>query len=698
MSVSADFAQTFFLDPGLVKGSSVAYITSVDLFLGDKPERGNTSSNLPAPGVTVYITGTVLSSGESVPTTSTSLGRARVEYSSIAVSNDAQTPTKFTFNSPVAIRTGAMYAVVVKCDGSDTGFTFWRNKSSQLITDGDDISTATNVGVLDGKFFTLTNGSVPTPLHDTDLKIKVRVARFSSTTKTYRAVNRNYEFFRYNTASLSGNFLPGELVFANTGFPAAQTVSVNTTSFTVTGTGTTFQSTYAVGNYIVINSGTANDIKRIKAIANNTSLTIESLPKFSNTTANYLVAPVGRVFDYRPEANSMVLVASTANSTVYFDTQTVHGVSSNASVTITGIQDFPVHALNQMFRATVPPATSLNVSARLANSTYYTVNKSYELKPGNKIFFNDFASYIFSRSNEVRYGANLANNKSVELSLTMNTDNEYVSPVLNEQFMNMFTYKFNINNSINNEHTADGNATAKYISKTIVLAEGQDSEDMKVYLTAFKPQDTDIAVYVKLLNSNDPESMYTKDWSYLEPLTPSTLISNASNPNDFIELEYGLPNFPIANVETLSSGTLYGGKFSSSNNSAVLTSANTVVNSHIVADDVVRIYNPATPNNSLIAVVTASNTSTITIDTVLNTDISLHSGFISATTSLNVEKVTYKNAAFKNYLNSGVVRYINNSLGAYDTYKMFAFKIVLLSSNELYRPVVENIRGIALSA
>lgn len=699
MSVAADFAQTFFIDPGLVQNSTVAFVTSIQLFLSTKPERGNTSSNLPAPGITAFITGTSLVSGESVPTTSVSLGRSRVEYDSINVADDAQTPTTFTFNVPVAIRTGVMYAVVVKCDGSDTGFTFWRNKSSQLVNNGDDVATSTNIGVLDGKFFTLTNGSIPTPLHDTDLKIRIKVAKFSATTKTYRAVNRNYEFFRYNTGALTGNFLPGELVFANIAHPVSQTVSVDAGSFTVTGTGTVFQTTHPVGSYIILNSGTVSDVKRVVAVANNTSVTIDSLPRFTNATANYTLAPIGRVFDYRPEANSIVLVASTANSTTYFDTsQVVRGITSNATLTITSINDFTVHALNQMFAGGVPPATSVDVSVKLANSSYFTNNTSYELKPGNKTFINDFTPYIFSRSNEVRNSTYINNGKSANFNITLNTDNPYASPIVNEQGLNLFTYKFNINNSIANEHTADGNAIAKYISKTIVLAEGQDSEDMRVYVTAFKPQNTDIAVYVKLLNSNDPESMYTKDWSYLESITPSTLISNASNPNDFIELEYVLPNFPIANSETLSSGTLYASKFSSSNNSAVLVSAGTDVNTHIVADDVVRIYSPATPNNSLIAVVTASNTTTITIDTTLNSDINLHSGFIVGTTSLNVEKVLYKNSAFKNYLNQGVVRYISNSLGAYDTYKSFAFKIVLLSSDPRYRPVVENIRGIALSA
>lgn len=704
MSVVAELAQTFFIDRNLVNRSDTTHITSVDLFFSNKPSRGSTSSNLPAPGVTIYILPTRLVGNDNVPNLSLSLGRARVEYSAIQTSSSAQTATKFTFSVPVAIKTNTMYAIAIKFDGSDTGFAIWRNKASDQLYNSTDVSTATTLGILDGKFYNITNGIVPTPLHDTDLKMVVRVARFTSLAKTYNVVNRNYEFIRFNTNTLSGNFTPGELVFANNGFPAAQTVSVNAQSFTVTGTGTTFQTTYTSGGYIVLNSGTTNDIRRVKTVTSNTSMTLESLPAFTNATAKYIVSPVARVFDYLPEANSLVLVASTAaNSNFCFQAaQNVHGISSNAMLTISTLWDFPIHALEQQFRSATPPGTYVDVNVKVANSLYTTVNKSYDLIYGNKLEMNDFAAYIFSRSTEVQNPLNLTSGKSAVLDVTMTSDNEYASPMLSEQHMNLFTFKFDVNNNTANEHTPNGNAVAKYISKSITLAQGQDAEDIKVFLTAFKPQNTDIEVYVRLQNSYDPESLDTKNWSYLELLSPATLLSNASNPNDLVELEFGLPNFPLANAETLSSGTLFPGKFSSANNSAIFTGAVSTVNNHATANiqpnDVVRIYSPLTPNNSLIAVVTASNTTTLTIDTTLDSTKTNHSGFISASTTLNVEKVTLKNSAFKNYLNSGIVRYINNSLSAQDTYKTFAFKIVLLSDNVLYRPAVENIRGIALTA
>lgn len=694
--ITGDLAQTFMVESRSVKKSRFVYITSVDLFFGAKPSRGTTSTNLPAPGVTIYITPTLQVGGEQVPSMNSYLTKARVEYNSINISN--VTPTTFTFDYPAVIQADTMYAVVIKFDGADTGFALWRNQSSDFLFDTTEISTAVNNGVNVGKFFVITNGAVPKPLHDSDLKIAIRIAKFTQTSRSYRLVNRNYEFLKYNISSLHGNFQPGEFVFANTGFPTGQTVSISTGSKTVTGTNTAFQTSFQVGSYIVLNSGTSNDVKKITAIANNTSLTLDSMPRLVNTAASYLVAPVAYVVDYKPQANSLVLAGSTANSTLFFDTGvTVHGTTSNAVMTISTVDDYPLHAFNPQFGTFMPPGTKATFTTTLANSSYYSSNTAVDMPLNVKNEFRDYAAYMFSRSNEVQNAGNLNNGKSVNFTMTFTTDNEYVSPRQYENNLKFFSYKYLINNDVTNENKAYGNAIAKYISKKITLADGQDAEDMRVYLTAFKPQNTDIKVYARVLNNLDSESFDVKDWSQLELVTPRTLLSNASNPSDFIELEYKLPNYPIANTDTGSAGTLQAAKFKGTNGVNYFVGSTTTVNTGIQINDVVRVYDPLTPNTSLVAVVTDANTTSFTIDTVLSSSNTLHTSFITSTTKLSVENVTYKNSAFNNYLNHGVVRYFDNALGAQDTYKVFALKIVLTSSDDLYRPAIDDLRGIALT-
>lgn len=701
--IGFNLAQTFFIDPSLVKNSAVTYITSVDLYFGAKPSRGNTSTGLPAPGVTVYITPTVSNSVEQVPDTSIILGKSRVEYSGINVSTDSATATNFAFDYPIVIQTGRLYSVTIKFDGGDTGFALWRNKSSESVVDTNVIASSVSKAALDGKFYIMTNGQVPTPLNDTDLKLRIKVAKFNTTSKTYKIVNRNYEFVKYNTSSVTGSFEPGELVFANTGFPSAQTISVSADTNVVTGTSTKFQTTFAVGDYIVINSGTSNDIRRIKSISSDTVLALESNPSVTNTSGYYLVSPVARVYDYVPQSNTIVLSASTANSTVYLAAaQTLHGTKSGAKLTITSLYDFPVHAFTALFNSFVPPATKISATALLANSSYYTSANAITIDTNRKTEFRDFGAYIFSRSNEVQNATYLTGGKSANFNVTLSTNNVYTSPKLYENNINFFSYRYEINNDLTNENLPTGNATAKYISKPITLASGQDAEDLRVYATVFRPVGTDVKVYARLLNSVDSQPIDTKDWSPLEQVTPATLLSNPNNPRDFVEIEYKLPNYPIANSDTKSAGNLHEAKFSGSDGNNVLVGSTTTVNTYASANiqpnDVVRIYDALLPNNSLVATVTASNTSTFTIDTTLSSSNTFHTSFITNATKLNVEKVTYKNVAFNNYVNYGVVRYYDNNLGAHDTFKVFALKIVMTSNDPLYRPSVDNIRGIALTA
>jgi len=90
------------------------------------------------------------------------------------------------------------------------------------------------------------------------------------------------------------------------------------------------------------------------------------------------------------------------------------------------------------------------------------------------------------------------------------------------------------------ERTPDGGlAISRYISKKVVLADGQDAEDLKVFVAAYKPSTTDILVYGKFWNSTDSEAFEEKSWTQL--VTNSNLVSSKVNPNDFIEYVYSIP-------------------------------------------------------------------------------------------------------------------------------------------------------------
>jgi hypothetical protein len=67
-----------------------------------------------------------------------------------------------------------------------------------------------------------------------------------------------------------------------------------------------------------------------------------------------------------------------------------------------------------------------------------------------------------------------------------------------------------------------GNIFSKYVSKQIVLADGFDAGDMRVFLRMIKPPGTDVHVYYKVLSAQDPDLFQNKSWRIMTKYTNFT--------------------------------------------------------------------------------------------------------------------------------------------------------------------------------
>ena len=105
-----------------------------------------------------------------------------------------------------------------------------------------------------------------------------------------------------------------------------------------------------------------------------------------------------------------------------------------------------------------------------------------------------------------------------------------------------------INNLINNDNSNEivnfGNSTTKYISKKIVLADGQEAEDIKVLVSGYRPLSTEIDVYARFQNGQDLDDFRDKHYTKLNLVETqaSNTVSSIVNKDDFIELEYEVPS------------------------------------------------------------------------------------------------------------------------------------------------------------
>jgi hypothetical protein len=81
-----------------------------------------------------------------------------------------------------------------------------------------------------------------------------------------------------------------------------------------------------------------------------------------------------------------------------------------------------------------------------------------------------------------------------------------------------------------------GPAFARYVTRVITLAEGFDAGDLRAYVTAYKPLNTDILLYYKIRNLSDPETFTQKTWVPMQQKTSTSVYSE--DPKDFVEYEY----------------------------------------------------------------------------------------------------------------------------------------------------------------
>ena len=71
--------------------------------------------------------------------------------------------------------------------------------------------------------------------------------------------------------------------------------------------------------------------------------------------------------------------------------------------------------------------------------------------------------------------------------------------------------------------TSGGNALARYITKKVILDQGFDSGDLRVYFTAYRPVNTNIYVYYKILSRSDTQTFDSGNWQLM------TLINNTNS-------------------------------------------------------------------------------------------------------------------------------------------------------------------------
>jgi hypothetical protein len=212
-------AQTFILD---VPAPSVEamFLTSVNLYFAAK---SNTN------GIEVQIREV----DNGYPTTRVlPFGTKILQPSSINISSNASVLTKFTFDTPVLLKTNTQYAIVVSAIANDENYQIWLAENNKT-----DVNSKSSINLnaisKNGNLFKSSNDLNFTPDQQKSLKYDLYVAQFNSTTAN--AVYRNSNTDIFQVSGVSGKFIPNEpVVMSNNKYDLALlTVSSMVTPFTV---------------------------------------------------------------------------------------------------------------------------------------------------------------------------------------------------------------------------------------------------------------------------------------------------------------------------------------------------------------------------------------------------------------------------------------------------------------------------------
>jgi hypothetical protein len=230
------------------------------------------------------------------------------------------------------------------------------------------------------------------------------------------------------------------------------------------------------------------------------------------------------------------------------------------------------------------------------------------------------------------------------------------------------------------------NFSSRYISKNVVLADGQDAEDLRVYITAYRPAGTDFLIYARLLNKEDSEDFRSKAWTNLVQISSPALLSSTVNTQDLVEIEYGLP----------ASTRLFASNCSCNSTSNII---NVVTNNNLIPGN--HVYFADTTSSKFfvgrVQTVSSTNVHSVTLVDIPNFAITNAAFGI-------IPDLETPSGAFLYDANNNIVRYVStkflNVASAdnivYDSYKTFAIKIVPVADSTALIPIAKDMRAIAL--
>jgi hypothetical protein len=488
-------AQTFLVDD-----TGGVFVTSIETFFQSK------DNNIP---VTLQIREVVngYPSRTIVP-----FGEVVLNPSSVNISDDATTATKFTFPSPVYLqeKTEYCFCLLSNCDN----YNAWVATLGETQVGSDRTISANPYA---GVFFKSQNGSTWTADQTTDIKFKVNRAEFENVTGTVTLVNDSLETRTLPNNSLRTTNTSGVIrVFC-------RNHGMHGTSNNVTIAG--------------VAAGTYNGITSAEINGTYTSISNVTLDSFDITTAG---------------------------------TATATGDIGGVTVTVTQNRLFDLACLN-LSTMTVPGTTvaydlrttsGKSIHGGESEFSLTSVVNALNVIPGENIYFTA-PQMVASSINETN---EMSGSKSLFLNLTFTTTSTKLSPVLDVQRMSMVTVQNRLNdptvsntpNFIDDTAPTGTSSAAVYCTRPIVLENASTALDVR--LTQNVQTTSNVRVFYRVSGSEEVRNIGDLSWIPFNTAGEEDItVTPAENDNVFKEYKYsdtGINEFTAFQIKVVMKGSI----------------------------------------------------------------------------------------------------------------------------------------------
>ena len=630
-------AQTF----GVMEHPNGAFLKKVDVFFKNRPGKQSNVSTLndTGQGITMeirkvlngYPTAVTLRGGrkflkntEVNTTRDTAVGPDGVGRA-LNYHFEAQDTTTFEFDEPIYLAPNEEYAICLIPEGNDPNYDLWVSKLGENQIGSNVRVTAEKTNIA-GMLFTSSNNSAWSAHQTEDMKYELHFAKFATGTGTVEFVNDDTEFC-VGSDYLNGRPEEGQDIHAfhvtiaggGSGYSVNDIVTLNACNVTdgagniCAGSGVKLKVTSVSSGVIdgveVQDAGVGFRIQRKQdgaAIVDPGTLGQLSVAPAGGSGASFtLKIKHGQLDDIDAATEKLEIIydpltiaAAHTDSTRFFvandkvgtgdqiTADNIQGFNKNTTFKIasvynkvfnnfrtnTTVKDFPEA------RITYASCQTNSTGAAAAGTTFESI------LPVDRIPTTQEKA-VYSASNEASLtGSGRLAKKTYRQRFTLTNDLDSITPIIPLYRNAAILRAYKINNDATNETTNNGNATSKFISRRVKLADGQEAEDVRLSVALLQPPGSQFRIYFKGQAQEDDGDFY-EDIPWTEMELSQGLQGVSASQTNFVDLNFQLPStaldsdgvfkYTSKRLNAVTIGTAGSGYASTSNVDFIITGGGT---------------------------------------------------------------------------------------------------------------------------